>query len=143
MVQESSFNQNTRAQADASIKLADKRASIGPAVSTGVTNKPVLNSAAKLSRQSLAAWPVTGYTLQLLGARSENRVLKFLKSAPNAENIRYFQTTLKNKPWIVVVYGQYATRTAANAAKKQLPAKLKQLNPWVKSIKSVQNDINN
>ena len=143
MVQESSFNLNTSAETVASIDLADKGASVGPAVSTAVTNKTVINSPAKLSRQSLAAWPVTGYTLQLLGARSENRVLKFLKSAPNAENIRYFQTTLKNKPWIVVVYGQYATRTAANAAKKQLPAKLKQLNPWVKSIKSVQNDINN
>lgn len=143
MVQESSFNLNTSAETVASIDLADKGASVGPAVSTAVTNKAVINSPAKLSRQSLAAWPVTGYTLQLLGARSENRVLKFLKSAPNAENIRYFQTTLKNKPWIVVVYGQYATRTAANAAKKQLPAKLKQLNPWVKSIKSVQNDINN
>ena len=143
MVQESSFNLNTSAETVASIDLADKGASVGPAVSTGMTNKAVINSPAKLSRQSLAAWPVTGYTLQLLGARSENRVLKFLKSAPNAENIRYFQTTLKNKPWIVVVYGQYATRTAANAAKKQLPAKLKQLNPWVKSIKSVQNDINN
>ncbi|NRA20797.1 MAG: AAA family ATPase [Oceanospirillaceae bacterium] len=143
MVQESSFNLNTSAETVASIDLADKGASVGPAVSTAVTNKAVINSPAKLSRQSLVAWPVTGYTLQLLGARSENRVLKFLKSAPNAENIRYFQTTLKNKPWIVVVYGQYATRTAANAAKKQLPAKLKQLNPWVKSIKSVQNDINN
>ncbi|MFT5707002.1 MAG: DamX protein [Oceanospirillaceae bacterium] len=83
-------------------------------------------------------WPNTGYTLQLISAKSEAGVVKFLKTMPNAEKMYYF----KNKAWNVVIYGQFPSRNAATAAIAKLPKQLQQLKPWPKSIKSVKNSIN-
>jgi septal ring-binding cell division protein DamX/type II secretory pathway predicted ATPase ExeA len=102
----------------------------------------VERSSARLDQQSVKSWPESGFTLQLLGTRSKAGVTKFLTSMPNSEKMRHFTTTLKDKPWHVVVYGQYPSRARASAAKSILPAKLKALKPWVKSIKSVKSDIN-
>ena len=98
-------------------------------------------ASAWLNQDLIATWPASGYTLQLLGARSEVSVISFLQKMPNSENMHYYQTTLKNRLWNVVIYGQYKNRSAAKAAIAQLPAKLRKLNPWIKSIESVQKSI--
>jgi len=105
-------------------------------------NRQVVLSNTRLDEQSVKSWPESGFTLQLLGTRSKAGITKFLTSMPNSEKMRHFTTTLKDKPWHVVVYGQYPSKARASAAKSILPAKLKALKPWVKSIKSVKSDIN-
>jgi len=107
-----------------------------------IINRQVEHSSTRLDQQSVKSWPDSGFTLQLLGTRSQAGITKFLTSMPNSEKMRHFTTTLKGKPWHVVVYGQYPSRARASAAKSILPAKLKALKPWVKSIKSVKSDIN-
>ncbi|OUS32637.1 hypothetical protein A9R01_10920 ['Osedax' symbiont bacterium Rs2_46_30_T18] len=79
--------------------------------------------------------------MQLLGARSEASVVNFLNKMPNSQHMYYYQTKLKNRPWNVVIYGQYQSRSAAKTAIAKLPAKLRKLNPWIKSIASVQKSI--
>ena len=94
-----------------------------------------------LKEDQLLAWPAKGYTLQLLGARSEQSVAQFMAGLNNRDKLYYFRTVYKGAPWHVVVYGQYSDRTAANRAVSTLPEELKRLKPWARSIRGVQLDI--
>jgi DamX protein len=94
-----------------------------------------------LKEDQLLAWPSSGYTLQVLGARSEESIVRFMTSLSSRDKLYYFNTLYKNGPWHVVVYGQYANRTAANRAINSLPQELKKLKPWARSIGGVQQDI--
>ncbi|MCJ8338835.1 MAG: AAA family ATPase [Pseudomonadales bacterium] len=112
------------------------------------TAKPVAVNRAKgtkasalLNEDLISSWPASGYTLQLLGARSEASVVNFLQKMPGSEQMYYYQTKLKNRPWNVIIYGQFSTRSAAKSAIVKLPAKLRKLKPWIKSISSVQSAI--
>ena len=66
-----------------------------------------------LKEEQLLSWPSGGYTLQVLGARSEGSIVQFMQSLDSQNRLYYFTTVYKNAPWHVVVYGQYANRTAA------------------------------
>lgn len=94
-----------------------------------------------LKEEQLLSWPSTGYTLQVLGARSQSSVVQFMEALDSRDRLYYFTTVFKKAPWHVVVYGQYANRTAANRAVSTLPQELKKLKPWARSIKGVQQDI--
>jgi septal ring-binding cell division protein DamX len=43
----------------------------------------------------------------------------------------------QGKNWFVVVYGAYANTALAQNATKELPRKLQQTSPWVRSIKNL------
>ena len=94
-----------------------------------------------LSHNVILNWPSSGYTLQLLGARSQSSAVRFLQSMPNSEKMYFYKTELKNKDWNVIIYGQYANRTAATAAIAKLPKALRELKPWPKAIITVKNSI--
>ena len=128
--------------------IVDDNQAIVKPKETVVTTDTVPSSTAKnaktsswLNQDLIAKWPAKGYTLQLLGARSEASVVSFLQKMPNSEHMYYYQTKLKNRPWNVVIYGKYQNRSAAKAAIVKLPVKLQKLNPWIKSIASVQKSI--
>jgi len=144
VVQESSINAAVVPdKAVRSVKLAgvDTGAQLAKIEKQVAVDKPLGFANAELNVQVLKSWPINGFTLQLLGTRSQAGIAGFLKNMPNSEKMRHFKATLKGKPWYVVVYGQYPTRASANAAKSALPAKLKALKPWIKSIKSISNAI--
>ncbi|MBR9827772.1 MAG: AAA family ATPase [Oceanospirillales bacterium] len=108
--------------------------------------KPVVKSVAGvaeswLREQDLLGWPQQGYTLQMLGAREEISVKKFIEAQAQPERFYYFRTLFKGQPWHVVVYGQYADRAAAVSAVQALPAGLQKLRPWARSIAGVKSDI--
>lgn len=105
--------------------------------------KPANDAAAEkwLSHKAILNWPSTGYTLQLLGARSQSSAIRFLQTMPNSEKMHYYKTLLKNRDWNVIIYGQYASRSAASAAIAKLPKALQDLKPWPKTIKSVKSSI--
>jgi septal ring-binding cell division protein DamX len=86
-------------------------------------------------------WPSSGFTIQLIASQSSDSIKQFIASMPNAEKMYAYPTRLKNKLWNVVIYGQYPSRSVANAAIAKLPIKLQQLKPWVKSISSVKSSI--
>jgi len=95
------------------------------------------------NEQSLLTWADKGYTLQMLGARSKDSAVGFIKAQVNPNEFYYFSTNYKGKPWHVVVYGQYTNRDIANAAIRKLPKKLQNLKPWARSIQGVKIDIRN
>ena len=95
-----------------------------------------------LREDELLSWPEQGYTLQVMGARSEASVRDFIQGQAQPQRFYYFRTVFKGAPWHVVVYGQYADRGAATNAVAGLPEALRKLRPWARSIAGVKADIN-
>lgn len=75
-----------------------------------------------------------GYTLQLIGVRKREEVIKFLVQHHLKNVAWYFKTQYQEKPWYVVVYGRYSTREQAEKAIKRLPVSLQNQHPWVRSL---------
>lgn len=93
------------------------------------------------AESDILGWAKSGYTLQMLGARSEQSAIEFIQAQKEPQNFYYFSTIYKGAPWHVVVYGQYANRDVANAAIKKLPIELQKIKPWARSVQGVQLDI--
>jgi len=86
--------------------------------------------------------PALRYTLQLSGMASKRYVDLFkLQSDFPRENLYLYQTTFQKKPWFVVLYGDYATIPAAQAAAKNLPGALNGMQSWVKQWQRVHNEL--
>ncbi|SIS43780.1 AAA family ATPase [Neptunomonas antarctica] len=125
----------------APVKAAPVKAAPVKTASAKVTTGSQPDASQWLKEDQLLTWPSSGYTLQVLGARSEESIVRFMTSLSSRDKLYYFNTLYKNGPWHVVVYGQYANRAAANRAINSLPPDLKKLKPWARSIGGVQQDI--
>ena len=115
-----------------------------PTTSVTETAQPVARStvaATGNNAEQLLSWPDNGFTLQMLGARSEESVVRFINSQAQPQRFYRFVTLHQDAPWHVVVYGQYPTRAAATEAVRSLPAELRDRNPWARTISSVKEDI--
>lgn len=102
--------------------------------------KPTVKSAAKPIALAKAA-PIpkkAGYTLQIMGLRDERSVQAFMQRNAGVKGLRYHTTRLNGQPWYVIVQGEYASRQAAQAAVKSLPAPLQASNPFPKSLSALQ-----
>ena len=86
-----------------------------------------------------AAQAGSRYTLQILGARLESGAQAFVKA--NGADYRYFKKQHQGKPLYVVTYGSFATRDAAQAALRTLPAKVQAGKPWPRNFAGIQQEI--
>ncbi|WP_420599934.1 AAA family ATPase [Neptuniibacter sp.] len=93
------------------------------------------------SEQTILGWKASGYTLQMLGARSQKSAENFIAQQKDPAQFYYFSTIYKGAPWHVVIYGEFANRDIANAAIKKLPEELRKMRPWARSARGVQIDI--
>lgn len=75
------------------------------------------------------------YTLQVLGTSTESAARSFVSQ--NGAQYRYFKKMHQGKPLFVITYGSFASRDAAQAAVKTLPAKVQAGKPWPKTFASV------
>ncbi len=93
--------------------------------------------------RALLARPPENYTLQLLGSHSEANVRRFIEARGGTDRdaIRYFESRYQDKPWYVVVYGDYVSREEARDALGGLPADIQQLQPWARNLADIQADI--
>jgi DamX protein len=91
--------------------------------------------------QILLSWRASDYTLQLLGAGSEQSVRAFVASQPNREQLLRFTSRRQGNDWFVVVAGRYSSAEEARAAIAQLPAKQREAGPWPRILKDVQAEI--
>lgn len=80
------------------------------------------------------------YTIQLLGASSKAAIDKLIEEHHMQTNAKVYRTTLNNKDWFVLIYGEYATKAEAKVAAKKFENELK-IQPWVKSYASVKNHL--
>ena len=81
------------------------------------------------------------YSLQLLGSRSRQAALDFVAAQSGVADLGYFETVHEGKPWFVVTQGAYAGRTQAQQGAAKLPESLRKLNPWPRSMGSIQQSL--
>lgn len=130
--------EQTDAQPDSqTTSLSDTQANTGSAENLTATPQAHFYGDGK----TLLSWSPQGYTLQMLGARKQQSVLEFIASMPEPEKLLHFSTSYKEKPWYVVVYGNFSNRDTAMTAMGELPPQLRARRPWARSIKGVQDDI--
>jgi len=82
------------------------------------------------------------FTLQLLASSEESTVLNFIQSQSNPENFVYYRRDHAGSPW-VVLYGDQESREAAEAARDNLPADLRNQQPWLRRFSGIQSDLEN
>ncbi|MDX1812321.1 MAG: SPOR domain-containing protein, partial [Gammaproteobacteria bacterium] len=81
------------------------------------------------------------YTLQIVAGESLNTVDDFIKEHQLKDNIALYHSLRNSKDWYGLIYGIYETKPLAVAAADQMPAKLKTIDPWIRPLSSVQQDI--
>jgi len=83
------------------------------------------------------------YTIQLMGARKEALLFNFVEKNRLLEQneIAYYQTTFKGKPWFQLLYGVYAAKKDAQSVADNLPPKIRKSSPWIRRLSAVQKAI--
>ncbi|MCN4144745.1 MAG: hypothetical protein LC437_06760 [Thiohalomonas sp.] len=74
------------------------------------------------------------YTIQLLGALKKDSVLHFVKQHNLSEKSKIVKTEYQNKPWYILVQGNYKSFSKAKESLRQLPESLQKNNPWIKKL---------
>lgn len=72
------------------------------------------------------------YTIQLIGSGNKTAVKQFVAQYQLKGRARILKLIRKNKPWYIIVMGQYKNRAKAHTALKQLPKGLRNLSPWIR-----------
>lgn len=91
--------------------------------------------------RALLSFPPSSYTVQIVGASSEANIQAFVAAAQLSVTAGYFETRLNGKPWYVVIAGNFPDRESATALISSLPDAAKASGPWVRSLASIQTDI--
>lgn len=81
----------------------------------------------------------TQFTMQLIGVRDRSKLIELVSEFRQPELVDIIETTYEGKPWYVLVYGQFDTRDAAQAAVATLPESLKDTQPWIRTFSSLRN----
>ncbi len=116
-----------------------------PVVATAPVAKPQVSTPpAKPATSSVggdwySAQAGSRFTLQILGARLESGAQAFVKA--HGADYHYFKKQHQGKPLYVVTYGSFATREAAQAALRTLPAKVQAGKPWPRNFAGIQQEI--
>jgi DamX protein len=77
--------------------------------------------------------------MQLMATQRPATIAQFLhRPGLDAGDFARFQAVSRGQTWHVLVYGQFATRAAAAAKAKDLPASLHDIKPWIRSDGDVQ-----
>lgn len=100
---------------------------------------PAANSLSE-QRARIMSFSANQFTVQLLGASSRSNVEAFVQRN-SASPLYWFETQNQGRPWYVVILGNYPTRAAAQSASTGLSGELGRLQPWVRSMGAVQNDV--
>lgn len=82
------------------------------------------------------------FTLQLMGARENASISKFMRQYPSLDgSALYFHTRQDGRDWYAIIYGVYPTRQKAQEAIKRLPPALQKASPWIRSFASIQGEL--
>ncbi|HAC67178.1 MAG TPA: cell division protein [Pseudomonas sp.] len=116
-----------------------------PAAPTPAPTKPAPAAAPAHSAGTAAGWygsqSGSKYALQVVGTSTEKAAQDFIARQTDSGSFHYFKKSYQGKALYVVTYGSFANRAAAEAAAKQLPAKVQASKPWPRTFASIQQDI--
>ena len=92
--------------------------------------------------EAVLAWPTTDVTIQLLAAREEASADKLIARYGASVELLKLSYPYKGAPRFTVVTGHYASRAAANQVVTGLPAGLRNLKPWIRSVTGLKTELN-
>lgn len=93
------------------------------------------------SAQLLARAPAH-FTLQLSAMESEKTLQAFILAHKLPQpGVHVYQTIRNNKPWYVIIFGDYESLSLAKKASKSLPGSLAKTTPWIKKYQLVHQDL--
>src|SRR3990167_6483677 len=81
------------------------------------------------------------YTLQLMASDNLQAIQSFIHIHHLEGKAQYYHSNERGGTWYKVVMGDFVTVQQATQATKQLSPAIRSLNPWVKSIKTVKQEI--
>ncbi len=81
------------------------------------------------------------YTLQMVAGNDINTLRSFIRQYPLDEPLAIYSTTRKSKAWFGLIQHSYPNKQAALDARRQLPAVLRQQNPWLRQFSALQKDL--
>lgn len=129
------------APAPAPVPKAPEPVAVKPPVSAPAPSpapaNPAVSSAA--SGNWYAQQPASRFALQVAGSRSEANIQALVREG--GSEYRYFKKIHQGQPLYVLTYGSFASRDAAQAAVKSLPAKLQAGKPWPRTLGSIQHEM--
>ena len=82
------------------------------------------------------------FTLQIVAGENLKTIEEFIGEHQLYNNIAFYRSVRDGKPWYGLIYGVYPHKQAASSAISRMSKKLQRLKPWVRSIGSIQSDIN-
>ena len=83
----------------------------------------------------------TDYTLQIVAGNNLETITRFIAEHKLSSNLALYQTTRQDKPWYGLVYGLYANKQQAIAARNSLPEPLRRLQPWIRELRGIQDSL--
>lgn len=81
------------------------------------------------------------FTVQLVGASTEEAVRAHVRSYDVNGDIALTATRRDGKPWFVLFWGDFADRAAAERAVAGLPAPLRRVSPWIRPFADVHGEL--
>jgi len=70
-------------------------------------------------------------------------MLEFIKKNQllKQNEIAYYESTFRGRPWYEALYGIYPTKQEARLAANILPANIRHAGPWIRKLSEVQQEI--
>ena len=82
------------------------------------------------------------FTLQLAAMSHKDSLQQFItKHNLPQQDVYIYQTTDKNKPRYVIIFGEYRSSQAAKTASKKLPGSLANMDSWIKKYQLVHREL--
>ena len=113
----------------------------GVALSESLVSAPAVaerDTASEDDVHPLMQYPPENFTIQIMGSRSEDNVQRFILQQLAAFNATYFETVHQDRPWFVVVTGNFVSRDVASRALSDLPAAVRRMDPFIRQVADVQ-----
>lgn len=109
-------------------------------VSTRDVPQPLIQPSIAIKNNALAAKSTTTpekvleqYTVQILASQNLDDIKRFINAHQLTANTKIRTTTRKGIPWYVLTLGEFNRVEQAQQAVHNLPAKLTQYKPWIRS----------
>ncbi len=110
-----------------------------PVIKVAPTAKPSVSITPPSAKQKSASARF-GYTIQVVAVGNQVKVDQFARKLPQHEQPIWENYKVVNgTKWYTILFGDYATRSEAQAAIAKLPSDFRTLKPFVKSIDSIKN----
>ena len=82
--------------------------------------------------------PAESYTVQVFANWTEASIKRFAGESGLGPDTAVFAARYQDYPWFVMVHGVYPTQAAAQRALDDLPADVKLMGPWIRTMDEVQ-----